>query len=193
MFDRKGQELCALDRLGSESLSVFRQRANSEAQSLPGAARVVVGGLGSLDGVTAAGELPRLAVTLPDVPLHPSQREAVTLVEASRRVALVAGRRWGKSTVIVTLAIDYALSGRNVAIFAPTYRLQRPLLDAVVSALAHLPGVSVNKTLGEIQLAGGGAVDFWPLTSPAELRAGGSITYAWSTRRRTTRATSRTR
>jgi hypothetical protein len=162
-FDRKGQELSALDRLGGESLSLFRQRACSEALSLPGAARVVIGGLGPLDGAAAAGELPRLAVVLPDIPLHPSQRQAVALVEASRRVCLVCGRRWGKSTVVVVLAVAYALQGRNVGIFAPTYRLQRPLFDAVVSALAHLPGVSVNKSLGEVRLNGGGAIDFWPL------------------------------
>jgi hypothetical protein len=37
------------------------------------------------------------------------------------------------------------------------------LLDAVVSALAHLPGIMVNKALGEIRLSGGGAIDFWAL------------------------------
>ena len=73
----------------------------------------------------------------------------------------MCGRRWGKSAVIVTLAVDYALTGRSVGIFAPTFRFLKPLIDAVVLALAPLPGLSVNRTLGEIRLQGGGAVDFW--------------------------------
>ena len=108
-----------------------------------------------------SGGLPRGAVTLPDIPLHPSQREAVELIERARRVALVCGRRWGKSTVIVTLAVDYALAGRSVGIFAPTFRFLKPLIDAIVLALAPLPGLSVNRSLGEIRLEGGGAIDFW--------------------------------
>jgi hypothetical protein len=53
--------------------------------------------------------------------------------------------------------------GRSVGIFAPTFRFLKPLIDAVVLALAPLPGVSVNRALGEIRLEGGGAVDFWSL------------------------------
>jgi hypothetical protein len=102
-------------------------------------------------------------VTLPDIPLHPSQREAVALIEANRRVCLVCGRRWGKSTVIVTLAVDYALSGRNVAIFAPTHRWLRPLFDAVMLALGHLPGVTPNGSNPDIKLAGGAYIDFWSI------------------------------
>jgi hypothetical protein len=59
--------------------------------------------------------------------------EAVRLIEGHQRVCLVWGRRWGKSTVVVTLAVDYALAGRNVAIFAPTYRWLRPLFDALAA------------------------------------------------------------
>jgi hypothetical protein len=76
---------------------------------------------------------------------------------------MVCGRRWGKSAALVMLAIDYALAGRNVGLFAPTYRFLKPLVDAVVLALGALPGVQVNRTLGEIRLQGGGAIDAWSL------------------------------
>jgi len=117
--------------------------------------------LRALGRAMGAGGLPRGAVTLPDIPLHASQREAVELIERARRVALGCGRRWGKSTVIVTLAVDYAIAGRNVGVFAPTYKFLKPLLDAVAFALAPLPGVTVNRALGGIRIEGGGAVDFW--------------------------------
>jgi hypothetical protein len=102
-------------------------------------------------------------VTLPDIPLHLSQREAVKLIEANRRTVLVCGRRWGKSTVVVTLAVDYALAGRNVAIFAPTHRWLRPLFDAVMRAVGHLPGVMPNRSNPDIKFAGGNYVDFWSI------------------------------
>jgi hypothetical protein len=163
VFDRKGALVGVVDRLDGETLVAFRQRARSEAQGLAAAARVVVGGIDAFGAATGVGGLPRGAVTLPDIPLHASQREAVELIEHARRVALVCGRRWGKSTVIVTLAVDYALTGRSVGIFAPTFRFLKPLIDAVVLALAPLPGLSVNRALGEIRLEGGGAVDFWSI------------------------------
>jgi hypothetical protein len=163
IFDRKGVLLDAIGRRGDEPTAAFRGRALQQAREAKGGARVVLGGIGAGDAPTGLGELLRGAVTLPDVPLHPSQREAVALIERERRVALVCGRRWGKSTVIVTLAVDYALTGRSVGIFAPTFRFLKPLIDAVVLALAPLPRVSLNRTLGEIRLEGGGAIDFWSI------------------------------
>jgi hypothetical protein len=59
--------------------------------------------------------------------------------------------------------VDYALAGRNIGLFAPTYRFLKPLVDAVVLALGPLPGVQVNRTLGEIRPPGGGALDAWSL------------------------------
>ena len=161
VFNRRGLEISSYLLGDGEGLSDFRQRIRSDAQRLSGAARIVIGGIGTPAATIAAGGLPRGAVNLPDIPLHSNQRDAVELIERARRVALVCGRRWGKSTAIVTLAVDYALAGRSVGIFAPTFRFLKPLIDAIVLALAPLPGLSVNRSLGEIRLEGGGAIDFW--------------------------------
>ena len=59
------------------------------------------------------GDLPRGIITLPEAALHPSQVEALELIRGNRRVALVAGRRWGKSTILITFAVDAALSGKR--------------------------------------------------------------------------------
>jgi hypothetical protein len=162
-FDRKGMQLATYIRAEEETLTAFRERACSAAQALAGAARVVVGGIGPPGAPTGLGELPRAAVSLPDVPLHASQHAAVALIEANRRVCLVCGRRWGKSTAIVALAIDYAIAGRNVAIFAPTYRFLKPLFAAAALALGRLPGVVPNRATPDIELIGGGRIDFWPI------------------------------
>lgn len=84
--------------------------------------------------------------------------------DANLKLSLpVAGRRMGKTALIVVLAIDYTLSGRNVAVFAPTYRLLKPIVDEIVRALGHLPNIEINRSLGMVRLPGGGSVDFWSL------------------------------
>jgi hypothetical protein len=165
IFDRKGCELAQYDRLDGEELGDFRERVRGASQSLAGASRLVIGGMGSsgAGAALAASGLPRAAVSLPDAPLHASQIEAVELIKANRRVVLVCGRRWGKTTVIVTLTVDAVLSGKNVAVLAPTYRFIRPLQSAIIAALSHVPGVQINRTHGELTLAGGGSATFWSL------------------------------
>ena len=54
---------------------------------------------------------PRGAIVLPETALHPSQVQALRLIRRHRRVSLICGRRWGKSsTILITLAVDAALS-----------------------------------------------------------------------------------
>ena len=106
-------------------------------------------------------DLPRGAITLPEAALHPSQVKALGLVREHRRVALVCGRRWGKSTILITLAVDAALSGKRVGMFAPTRTLMSPLLMEIARALRPIRGASINTVLGEIRLPNGGHVDFW--------------------------------
>ena len=106
-------------------------------------------------------EPPRGAIVLPETALHPSQVEALDLIREHRRVALVCGRRWGKSTILITLAVDAALSGKRVGVFAPTRTLMSPLLMEIARGAAVRAGRAINTVLGEIRLPNGGHVDFW--------------------------------
>jgi hypothetical protein len=162
-FDRVGRALARFEARDGENLIDFRARALAGARGAAGATRVALGGLIEPARVKPVGGLPRGSVGLPDIPLHPNQVEALDLIERSRRTCLVCGRRWGKSTVVITLAVGYALMGRSVGIYAPTYRLMRPLLDSVALALGHLPGVKINRADNEIRLMGSGAIDFWSI------------------------------
>lgn len=187
VFDRKGAFVGVVDRLDGETLAAFRRRAHSEAQGVSGAARVALGGLGPSNAPMGSGGLPRGAVTLPDIPLHPSQREAVELIERARRVALVCGRRWGKSTVIVTLAVDYAVTRRSVGIFAPTFRFLKPLIDAIALALAHCRGCpSIGRSARSASRAAARST-FGRSTSRVARRAAENIISSWWTRARMTK------
>jgi len=135
---------------------------------------LLIGGLPDRDLIVNENvnndDLPRGAVTLPDIPPHSSQLEALKLIHNHRRAALVAGRRWGKTSLLAMLAVNGALAGRSVGVFCPTYKFLGPLFEPIVSALRGLPGVRVNRMLGEVRLPAGGAIDFWSLDYTA--RAG---------------------
>ena len=167
IFDRRGFKLAAIQRASGEPWAVFVARAKAEAGETPGPCSMLIGGLPedvvdvrSADRFLAV-DPPRGAVVLPEAALHPSQVEALELIRANRRVALVAGRRWGKSTILITLAVDAALSGKRVGMFAPTRTLMSPLLMEIAAALQSVPHASINRVLGEIRLRNGGHVDFW--------------------------------
>jgi hypothetical protein len=173
IYDRKGVRLATFARFDGEAFTAFRERIREGARAHSGAARVKIGGLarGSSAGFPAPPEsLPRSAVVLADIPPHTSQLEALELIAARRPVALVAGRRWGKTTLLVMLAIDAALAGKSVGVFSPTYKFLGPLYEPIVAALHILPNTSINRALGEIRLDGGGAIDLWSLDHTA--RAG---------------------
>ena len=170
IFDRRGRRLTTVQRRENELWAAFVARAKGEAANAAHAACTLIGGLpyGSLDDFDndANGhdsDPPRNAIILPETPLHPSQVEALDLIRGNRRVVLVCGRRWGKSSLLVALAVDAALSGQRVGIFAPTRTLLSPLLHAIAHALRGVKGVSINRMFGEIRLPNGGHVDFWSI------------------------------
>ena len=167
-----GEARKSAPRRGStdEPWAAFKGRARVEAGEAAGARSLLIGGLP--DGVGAADidhldrgaeDPPRGAIVLPEAALHPSQIEALDLIREHRRVALVCGRRWGKSTILITLAVDAALSGKRVGVFAPTRTLMSPLLMEIVAALRSVRRTSINTVLGEIRLLNGGHVDFWSI------------------------------
>jgi hypothetical protein len=168
-FNRRGAELMALERDRDEPLGVFKTRAIRAADG-PESAKLVIGGIGPPRELTAASEplepaigLPRGTVTLKDASLHQSQREAVALINAERRVCLVCGRRWGKTTLVVALAVDYAISGRNVLVVAPTYKLMKLVFEDIALALGVVHQARINRADKDILLAGGGMIDFWSI------------------------------
>ena len=179
MFDQRGTMVSAIQRREDELWEAFRRRVRVEAGKVGGGVSLLIGGLPAGNpreadgmpppyfqaGATAAGigEPPRGAVVLPEAALHSSQVEALDLIREHRRVALVCGRRWGKSTILITLAVDAALSGKRVGVFAPTRTLLSPLLMEIARALRSVPGVSINTVLGEMRLPNGGHVDFWSI------------------------------
>ena len=92
--------------------------------------------------------------------LHPSQREVHAAL--ARFSVLEIGRRWGKTTFGIQLAIDDAVSGRKVGWFAPSYKY---LADPVREFERALKPVvrRIDRIEKRMELKTDGSIDFWTL------------------------------
>jgi len=104
----------------------------------------------------------RRTVTLPR--LHAAQRKV--LAEARRFNVLTMGRRFGKTTLAVSLAVEPALHGQPVGWFNPTYKL---LAEAWRDLKRTLEPVTKarSETEHRIELITGGVVEAWTLEDPS--------------------------
>jgi hypothetical protein len=99
----------------------------------------------------------------------------------------VCGRRWGESTVIFTLAVDCALTGRNVGIFALTFRFLKPLIAPSCSRLRLCRGSPSTGPCARSASKTAARSTSGRSPSPVARRAGANIISPWSTKPPTTR------
>jgi hypothetical protein len=99
--------------------------------------------------------------------LHPAQRR---VLETRQRFSILAlGRRFGKTTLAVDLAVRAALEGQPVGWFAPTYQL---LAEAWRELKRRLGPVTRHASEVEhrLELLTGGVVECWSLDGPDPAR-----------------------
>lgn len=99
--------------------------------------------------------------------LHAAQQRVID--GAKRFNVLECGRRSGKTTLGVDLAIDVALDGKPVGWFAPTYKI---LADAWRELVAGTVDVRLRLDQQErrIELITGGVIECWSLDTPDPAR-----------------------
>jgi hypothetical protein len=108
---------------------------------------------------------PTAAIKIPK--LHPAQ--ALVVREAKRFNALACGRRWGKSTLGINLALRTAASGDPAGWFAASYKL---LADAWREMTAVIgDAADINKNERYISFPGGGSIEAWSLDTPSPARS----------------------
>lgn len=103
--------------------------------------------------------------------LHPGQRKVWDEGRAHRNNVVRCGRRWGKTALLVNVAVSYAtkkfripnakriISGR-VGIFTPEYRQYQEIFDELIDYLEPLIK-SQSRSEKRILLKNGGKIDFW--------------------------------
>jgi hypothetical protein len=124
----KGEVVELVRRAEGESRIDFTTRAKSLAAA-SGAPRLVFGV--DPEAVLKAPEATQRGhiALLDGGALHPSQARALRAILDRKRTVIRAGRRWGKSTILIALAADEAIRGRPVGYFCPLFRIATPVFD----------------------------------------------------------------
>ena len=178
LADRNGVVFALIERRSDESYPTFRGVARAAAEAR-GAAKLVFGGLHPRLAALTAGrdmaapapstvpprDLFRGVLRPPDGPLHSGEIEAAVVAQTNRFTAWKCGRRFGKTSTMIALAMDAVLTGQSVGYFSPAYKLSSPTFKALKSALAPVIA-SVNASNGLIEIQGGGSVEIWTLEHP---------------------------
>lgn len=99
--------------------------------------------------------------------LHRAQQRVVD--EAGRFNVLQCGRRFGKTTLGVDLAIDVALDGKPVGWFAPTYKILADAWRELVVGTADVR-LKLDQQERRIELITGGVIECWSLDTPDPAR-----------------------
>lgn len=105
--------------------------------------------------------MPTTVIEIPE--LHEQQQAVVN--EAARFNVLQCGRRFGKTTMGMNLAVEYAVAGKLVGWFAPTYKTMAEQWKEAATILKPLIA-SANKVEQQMRLVTGGLIDFWSLDNP---------------------------
>jgi hypothetical protein len=92
---------------------------------------------------------------------------------SSRFNAVRCGRRWGKTALLVNIAVARAVAGKRIGIFAPSYKIINEIWHEIEAPIE--PALrSSSETKGVMYTVTGGRVEFWTLEDP---RAGRSRKY----------------
>lgn len=75
---------------------------------------------------------------------------------------LACGRRWGKTTLAIDLAVHAMTAGEPVAWGAPHYKLLAEPMR-ILARLVHPTNAKINLSDRRIELATGGSIQFWSL------------------------------
>ncbi len=98
------------------------------------------------------------------VRLHPGQASVVA--GRKRFNVLMCGRRFGKTSLGLDLAINAMLDGRKVGWFAATYKILNPAFDELEAMLRGVPGFRKSETERWLRLPNGGEVECWSMDTP---------------------------
>lgn len=106
-------------------------------------------------------------VSLPGV--HSGQERVEQMLNERRFVALMCGRRWGKTKYGVRKAAMIALDGGYVGWFAPTYKIAGEAWRELTNRLSPA-AIKVNQDDRRMEMKGGGVVEVWTMDAPDPAR-----------------------
>ena len=103
----------------------------------------------------------RITITAPT--FHADQVRAY--LTPGRFKAIRCGRRWGKTSLGLTVACEGACRGESIGWFANEYKFLAESYNQINEILAPVK-LRSSQTAGVIRVLGGGRIDFWSLDNP---------------------------
>jgi len=104
-------------------------------------------------------------------PLYPLQLRIAT--DEARFRVVCAGRRTGKSTLAVAVAVHAGLAGRRVWWVAPDYKASNVGWREIRALSVQVPGATVRETDRRVSYPGGGWIEIRSADDPQSLRSEG--------------------
>ena len=96
---------------------------------------------------------------------EPHSGQAKILNHAKRFNVLQCGRRFGKTTLGLHIALFSGIAGKTYGWFSPTYKLMSEQWTEITRQLAPIVS-KTDKHTREVHLINGGRIDFWSLEKP---------------------------
>lgn len=105
-----------------------------------------------------------------EVKLHKRHPGQIAIAQHPARFRVVmCGRRWGKSACGIREACDYAIAGKPVGWFAPSYKLALEAWRELVDRLSPITS-RMSEQDKRIELVTGGVIEVWTLDTPDPAR-----------------------
>jgi hypothetical protein len=177
--DERGRLIETYRRGPDGDWHMFFERARNDAQERR-AAKIVFGGL-DIEAILGDASMAILAPPLgplePDAPYlrwpvqpHPKQVELLQAIFSNRYLAAACGRRMGKTTTTMMVAIDEFALGRRVGMFYPDYSFANPVYEELKRLIE--PVLGVGRQVSPLQLRSHshlgpiGHIDLYTLEEP---------------------------
>lgn len=105
-----------------------------------------------------------------EIKLHKRHPGQIAIAQHPARFRVVmCGRRWGKSACGIREACDYAIAGKPVGWFAPSYKLALEAWRELVDRLSPITS-RMSEQDKRIELVTGGVIEVWTLDTPDPAR-----------------------
>jgi len=101
---------------------------------------------------------------------HPAQCKIIQHI--GRFKVVLCGRRFGKTDILMYVALRYLAAGKRVGIFSPNLKFIEEVWEYFLDIFDGVDGVRVNAQKRRIRLPNGGLVDLWSLNSSKERKNG---------------------
>lgn len=104
--------------------------------------------------------------------IRPHAAQNKIILHAGRFKVVLCGRRFGKTVILMYVALRYLAAGKRVGIFSPNLKFIEEVWEYFLDVFEDVKGAKINAQKRRIRLSNGGCLDLWSLNSARERKNG---------------------